>query len=79
MSIKIPKATNQLLTYFLFHTGNGEIDFEEFLTLMTSTEKYLEGLRGKFAGMTAQTAYSAYTVQLLFDLCMFPNYRWAQR
>lgn len=27
--------------------GNGEIDFEEFLTLMTSTEKFLENLRGK--------------------------------
>lgn len=26
--------------------GNGEIDFEEFLTLMTSTEKFLENLRG---------------------------------
>lgn len=26
--------------------GNGEIDFEEFLTLMTSTEKYLEALEG---------------------------------
>ena len=28
--------------------GNGEIDFEEFLTLMTSTEKFLENLRGKY-------------------------------
>lgn len=28
--------------------GNGEIDFEEFLTLMTSTEKFLENLRGKW-------------------------------
>lgn len=27
--------------------GNGEIDFEEFLSLMTSTEKYLATLRGK--------------------------------
>lgn len=26
--------------------GNGEIDFAEFLTLMTSTEKYLATLRG---------------------------------
>ena len=82
LSIKVPKATNQLLTYFLFHTGNGEIDFEEFLTLMTSTEKYLEGLRGKLIcrnDCTNHAAYSMYTVQLLFDLCMFPNYRWAQR
>ena len=29
------------------HTGNGEIDFTEFLSLMTSTEKYLETLRGE--------------------------------
>ena len=28
-------------------SGNGEIDFEEFLALMTSTEKYLEALGGK--------------------------------
>ena len=28
-------------------SGNGEIDFEEFLTLMTSTEKFLENLRGE--------------------------------
>lgn len=28
-------------------TGNGEIDFTEFLTLMTSTERYLETLRGE--------------------------------
>ncbi len=27
--------------------GNGEIDFTEFLTLMTSTERYLETLRGE--------------------------------
>ena len=26
--------------------GNGEIDFEEFLSLMTSTEKFLATLRG---------------------------------
>ena len=26
--------------------GNGEIDFDEFLSLMTSTEKYLATLRG---------------------------------
>ena len=25
--------------------GNGEIDFDEFLALMTSTEKYLETVR----------------------------------
>ena len=27
--------------------GNGEVDFEEFLALMTSTEKYLEALGGE--------------------------------
>lgn len=51
----------------LFHTGNGEIDFEEFLTLMTSTEKYLEGLRGKFGGMAAQT--------MRHKVCILYNYR----
>ena len=30
-------------------SGNGEIDFEEFLTLMTSTEKFLENLRGSYS------------------------------
>lgn len=34
------------MIYFII-AGNGEIDFDEFLTLMTSTEKFLENLRGK--------------------------------
>ena len=29
--------------FFLF-AGNGEIDFQEFLNLMTNTERFLEGL-----------------------------------
>ena len=29
---------------FLFFAGNGEIDFYEFLNLMTNTERFLEGL-----------------------------------
>lgn len=32
--------------YMCACAGNGEIDFEEFLTLMTSTEKFLENIRG---------------------------------
>ena len=31
-----------MCTYYI--VGNGEVDFEEFLALMTSTEKYLEAL-----------------------------------
>ena len=29
---------------FLSFAGNGEIDFQEFLNLMTNTERFLEGL-----------------------------------
>lgn len=32
---------------FLLFAGNGEIDFYEFLNLMTNTERFLEGF-GKF-------------------------------
>ena len=51
-SMSLTKMVSSFFLYrsrnypLLFLSGNGEIDFEEFLTLMTSTEKFLENLRG---------------------------------
>ena len=49
-------------------TGNGEIDFEEFLTLMTSTEKYLAALDGKYYYILIRLCYASVDKLLISSL-----------
>ena len=48
VDIKLARGEIEDVLHVIDEDGNGEIDFEEFLALMTSTEKYLETLKGVF-------------------------------
>ena len=51
--------------------GSGEIDFEEFLTLMTNTEKFLETF-GKFIQPQSSFALDVCVFACLFEfVCVF--------
>jgi calmodulin len=47
VDIRLTKEEIEDVLCVMDEDGNGEVDFEEFLTLMTSTEKYLEALGGE--------------------------------
>ena len=46
VDIQLTRREIEDVLHVIDEDGNGEIDFEEFLTLMTSTEKYLATLKG---------------------------------
>ena len=52
MDIQLTRQEIVDVLHVIDEDGNGEIDFEEFLSLMTSTEKYLATLRGKQLELT---------------------------
>ena len=67
------------MIYPLFPLGNGEIDFDEFLTLMTSTERYLEDLRGKCTASKTNNTLLHHIIYLVCDPLCRGNQRWTER